>query len=249
MKKRIAVPVLCAAMLTLSSLTACGQKTDVITIDIPVASSNLLKDVAAAPELYENVFSDDRIANQWKDYGIGDPYIYRFDGRYYLLCSTRYNANGVKGWTSTDLYNWEEVDNGVDPKGYVVGPDIAETFDAWASEVYYLDGYFYLVESSNGKGHYVLRSESPAGPFEVISERLDDSRIDGTLYMDVDGKMVLLYAASGGLVAKPFNDAMTETGDTTALPNTSMEGWTEGPEVITRNGTRYYFYTGNGVTQ
>lgn len=249
MKKKIAVSLLCAAALTLSSLTACAPRTDVITIDIPVATSNLLKNTADAPELYENVFSDDRIANQWKDYGIGDPYIYRFDGRYYLLCSTRYNAKGVKGWTSTDLYNWEEVDNGVDPKGYVVGPDVAETFDAWASEVYYLDGYFYLVESSNGKGHYVLRSESPVGPFEVISERLDDSRIDGTLYMDVDGKMVLLYAASGGLVAKPFNDSMTETGDTIALPNTSMEGWTEGPEVITRNGTRYYFYTGNGVTQ
>ena len=50
--------------------------------------------------------------------------------------------------------------------------------------------------------------------------------------MDVDGKMVLLYAASGGLVAKPFNDSMTETGDTIALPNTSMEGWTEGPDNV-----------------
>ncbi len=104
MKKKIALPLLCAAALTLSSLTACEPRTDVITIDIPVATSNLLKNTAEAPELYENVFSDDRIANQWKDYGIGDPYIYRFDGRYYLLCSTRYNAKGVKGWTSTDLY-------------------------------------------------------------------------------------------------------------------------------------------------
>lgn len=249
MKKKTAIPMLCATVLVLSSLTACGSQPRVVNKDIDVSTSSELKNVPTAPELYENIFLDDRIANQWKDYGIGDPYMYRFDGRYYLLCSTKYNANGVKGWTSTDLYHWEEVDNGVDPKGYVVGPNIEETFDAWASEVYYLDGYFYLVESSNGKGHYVLRSENPAGPFEVISPRLDESRIDGSMYMDVDGKMVLLYAAAGNLAAKPFNDAMTETGETVTLPNTSMAGWTEGPEVITRNGTRYYFYTGNGVTQ
>lgn len=249
MKKIKTVPIFCAAMLAISSLAACGSSPNIVNKDVPVSTPSALKTVPAAPELYENIFLDDRITNQWKDYGIGDPYIYRFDGRYYLLCSTRYDAKGVKGWTSTDLYNWEEVDNGVDPKGYVVGPDIAESFDAWASEVYYLDGYFYLVESSNGKGHYVLRSENPAGPFEVISERIDDSRIDGSMHMDVDGRMALLYAAAGSLAVKPFNDTMTETGDTVSLPNTSMEGWTEGPEVITRNGTRYYFYTGNGVTQ
>ena len=248
MKKRI-VPLLCAATLTISPLTACASTPQVVNVDIPVSTSSALKTVPLAPELYENIFLDDRIANQWKEYGIGDPYLYRFDGRYYLLCSTRATATGVKGWTSTDLYHWEEVDNGVDPKGYVVGPDIQETFDAWASEVYYLDGYFYLVESKHGTGHYVLRSESPIGPFEVISDRMDDSRIDGSMYMDVDGRMVLLFAAAGGVSAKPFNDTMTETGESLPLPNTSMEGWTEGPEVITRNGTRFYFYTGNGVTQ
>ena len=237
--------IICALVM-LVSLGACSPAT---VKDVVVKTSDLLLTVPEMPELYQNTFLEDRLPDQWAEYGLGDPYIYRFDGRYYLICSTKATEKGVKGWTSTDLYHWEEVDNGVDPVGYVVGPDVAESFDAWASEVYYLDGYFYLVESSNGKGHYVLRSQSPIGPFEVISSRLDESRIDGSLYMDTDGKMVLLFAASGGISAKTMNDAMTDADTPILLPNTSMEGWTEGPEVFTKNGTRYYFYTGNGVTQ
>lgn len=216
--------------------------------DVFINNNAALKTPPEESETYQNFFKDDRIANQWEDYGIGDPFIYRFDGIYYLLCSTKAQHRGVRGWKSTDLINWEPVDNGVCKKGYVVSDSVDETFDAWASEVYYLDGIFYLVESRNGKGHYVLTSTSPEGPFEPITETTIDNNIDGSLYMDINGKMVL-FSASGTLEATYMADDMKSAGDKTALRECNMAGWTEGPEIFTRNGIRYYFYTGNGVTQ
>lgn len=218
------------------------------TVDVNMKSDEALKTPPTASETYKNIFEDDRIVGQWQEYGIGDPYIYRYDGIYYLLCSTKAQRTGIKGWKSKDLINWEQVDNGVSAKGFVASESVPETFDAYASEVYYLDGTFYLVESSNGKGHYVLSSTSPEGPFEVISEGRIDSAIDGSLQLDVNGKMVLLTANSS-VAAAYMADDMKTSGEKVKLSNSTMSGWTEGPEILTRDGIRYYFYTGNGVTQ
>lgn len=216
--------------------------------DVHIKNNPALLTPPEESETYQNFFKDDRITNQWEDYGIGDPFIYRFDGIYYLVCSTKAGNYGVKGWKSTDLLNWEPVDNGICKKGYIVSDDVKCSYDAYASEVYYLDGTFYLVESSNGKGHYILASNSPDGPFEQISEGRIDNKIDGSFYMDINGKMVL-FSANGTVDAAYMSDDMKSASDKIALKNCTMTGWTEGPEIFTRNGIRYYFYTGNGVTQ
>lgn len=208
-----------------------------------------LKDVPRESETFQNMYLEDRLEGQWgNNYGLGDPFIYRYNGIYYLICSTQYGQKGVKGWKSVDLLNWEPVDNGVDKRGYIVSDTIDETFDAWASEVYYLDGTFYLVESRNGKGHYVLSSDSPEGPFKVITESTIDNTIDGSMIMDINGKMVLLSADSS-IAAAYFTEDMKSVGENVLLRNATMTGWTEGPEIVTVNGIRYYFFTGNGVTQ
>ncbi len=217
--------------------------------NVEFVSNPELKNVPVEFETYQNTFLEDRLEGQWgNNYGLGDPYIYRFNGVYYLICSTQYGQKGVKGWKSVDLMNWEPVDNGVNKRGYIVSDSIDESFDAWASEVYYLDGTFYLVESRNGKGHYVMKSDSPEGPFEVLTDQMIDNNIDGSMYMDIDGRMVLLTADSY-MAAAYFADDMKSVGDKELLRNVTMSGWTEGPELITVNGIRYYFFTGNGVTQ
>ena len=215
---------------------------------IKIKKNNDLTQVKEESEKYENIFLDDRIPDQWSNYGIGDPFIYRFNGYYYLLCSTKAQNYGVKGWKSKDLMHWEKVNNGISKEGFVVDPSVKQSFDAYASEVYYLDGTFYLVESSHGEGHYVLSSKSPEGPFELISEKIDD-RIDGSMFLDVDGQMVLMYAASSDVNARRFASDMKSLKDNVVISNTSMAGWTEGPEQLIKDGVRYYFYTGNGVTQ
>ncbi len=245
MKKKLLLSAIGLCVSILPSLASCGKTT---TEDIHISNNADLKNPPSESETYTNIFGDDRITGQWPEYGIGDPFIYRFDGMYYLICSTKAQMKGIKGWKSKDLYHWEQVDNGVSAKGFIASENIDETFDAWASEVYYLDGVFYLVESRNGKGHYVLSSTSPEGPFTPITNGTIDSAIDGSLYMDVNGKMVL-FSANSSVAAAYMADDMMSAGEKVKLQNSSMSGWTEGPEVITRDGIRYYFYTGNGVTQ
>ena len=52
--------------------------------------------------------SNDFVPEQWPNYGIGDPYVFRFNGMYYLYCSSRDNWNGVRAWKSTDLVRWQQ---------------------------------------------------------------------------------------------------------------------------------------------
>lgn len=228
---------------TVLALTGCGKDTVTLTANL---------DLAVIPETfdtYEQVFKEDRIPDQFVEYGIGDPFIYRFNGVYYLICSTKATVKGVKGWKSTDLMHWEKVSNGVTKDGYIVGDDVNESFDAWASEVYYLDGKFYLCESRHGEGHYIFESNSPEGPFLPITESTIDNKIDGSMYMDVDGRMTMVNA-NGSVAGKHFaSDMKSFVDDEVLIPNTSIVGWTEGPELLTRDGIRYYIYTGNGVTQ
>ena len=77
--------IICALVM-LVSLGACSPAT---VKDVVVKTSDLLLTVPEMPELYQNTFLEDRLPDQWAEYGLGDPYIYRFDGRYYLICSTK----------------------------------------------------------------------------------------------------------------------------------------------------------------
>ena len=68
---------------------------------------------------YENKFLEDRIPNQWPSYGIGDPFVYRFNGKYYLYCSTKDNYVGVRAWVSEDLMDWTPITGEGLKTGYV----------------------------------------------------------------------------------------------------------------------------------
>ena len=39
-----------------------------------------------------------QIGDAWEDYGFGDPFVMRYNGRYYLYPSTRDDQVGVKCW-------------------------------------------------------------------------------------------------------------------------------------------------------
>ena len=122
------------------------------------------------------------IENQWENYGLSSPYILRFNGTYYLYSSTTINntSSGVRAWKSKDLIHWEKVvTEGLKP-GYVVAHTVGATLMARAPEVYYHGGSFYMFESyNNGKGHFVLKSDSPEGPFVSLTNGAIDSLYDG----------------------------------------------------------------------
>ncbi|MFD0693299.1 family 43 glycosylhydrolase [Paenibacillus sp. GCM10027628] len=177
-----------------------------------------------------------QLADEWEDYGIGDPYVLRYNGKYYLYCSTRDDQAGVKAWSSTDLANWK-------PEGLVT--EEPATKAAYAPEVVYWNGYFYMYTSPGGGGHYVLRSESPTGPFTVQTDNLGMT-IDGSVFIDDDGKWYFTHASDRGIVANGMSDPYT-FGPDKLIPEAFLQRWTEGSSIIKRNGKYLITYTGNHV--
>ncbi|MGO4348683.1 family 43 glycosylhydrolase [Paenibacillus sp. MCAF9] len=189
----------------------------------------LLKEDA---KLYTNSL---KLEQEWEDYGIGDPFIMRYNGRFYLYCSTKDFRPGIKAWSSENLVDWKY-------EGLVTEDPI--TTGAYAPEVFYWNGSFYLYTSPAGQGHYVLQSDSPTGPFVVKTENLGNS-IDGSVFIDDDGKWYFTNAGTQGIVAHEMPDPLTiDVGVTT---NAFLGHWTEGSMIWKRNGLYYMTYTGNHV--
>lgn len=185
------------------------------------------------------------IPGQWKNYGIGDPFVMRWNGVYYMYVSTENWSNGVIAWKSTDLVNWTQCQGEGLALGYVCEDERIGRC-AYAPEVFYRDGTFYMYTSPRGEGHYVLSSTSPEGPFTLVNETNYQMRIDGSVFVDDDEKMYFLHADHGGIKAVQMNTP-SEFGASLPLSNSTVGGWTEGPSIFKRNGIYYLTYTGSNV--
>ncbi len=186
------------------------------------------------------------IENQWEGYGIGDPFIMRYNGTYYLYCSSLDTEVGVRAYKSADLVNWTPITGEGLREGYVTEDPVSRC--AYAPEVYYFNGTFYMYTSPYGNGHYVLTATSPEGPFVKATNNFGMS-IDGSVLIDDDESMWFTYASSGGIRMAKMDDMLTvNTSATPQLNGTSIGGWTEGPYILKRDGIYYLTYTGNHVT-
>lgn len=190
--------------------------------------------------------SEATIANQWDGYGIGDPFVMRYNGMYYLYVSTLDGAVGVRGYRSADLVNWAPMTGAGLEEGYVSQDSV--TLTAYAPEVYYFNGTFYMYTSPGGNGHFVLASDSPAGPFTAVTDNFGQN-IDGSVFIDDDETMYFTSSGTGenpGIRMGEMTDMKT-IGNTRRLNGIGLGGWTEGPYILKRQGTYYLTYTGNHV--
>ena len=135
------------------------------------------------------------------DINIRDPYVLLHDGHYYLYGTRSATcwgpAEGFDCYTSEDLENWTgpfEI--------FKRSDDFFATQNFWAPECYAYNDAFYLVTTlgneSIKKGIYVLKSDSPKGPFELYGKRLtpeDWTCIDGTLHFE-DSVPYLIFSHS-----------------------------------------------------
>lgn len=123
---------------------------------------------------------------------IRDPFVLLHEGRYYL-----YGTRSATCWGPADgfdCYISEDLENWTGPQEIFHRPDdFFADREYWAPECIFYEGAFYLITTFGGenrkKGIYVLKSDSPAGPFEGYSECLtpeDWSCIDGTVYFEND---------------------------------------------------------------
>ncbi len=169
------------------------------------------------------------------DYGMGDPFVLRHNGRYYLYASS--NEERVRVWTSRDLVDWTF-------EGYCTeGTDVAIAF---APEVTYWRGSFYMITSPEGQGHYILRSDDPLGPFRKVTGNFGHA-IDGSLYPLDDGRLMLLYPEAGYIRTVLLDEETLLPAGESRNTGTTLIHWTEGPGLFRRGDWYYLTLTGNHV--
>ena len=91
-----------------------------------------------------------------------DPFVLRFNGRYYLYCTNP----GVRCWQSDDLLHWTLI-------GEVVAEDEFPGLVPFAPEVVYENGWFYMYTSPHGLGYFnpacFAKKESGTTPMATIT--------------------------------------------------------------------------------
>ncbi len=186
---------------------------------------------AAAAESYCNPIP---VTN---DYGskmdAADPFVLRHNGRYYLYTT---GAAEIRVYESVNLVDWEY-------RGYCT--ENGDGNVAFAPEVLYWRGAFWMVTSPWGNGHFILRSDSPLGPFRKVTENFGYS-IDGSLFAGDDGTLYMLNLPGNQSigVTEIDPDTMTPAGLNRAT-GVTLYHWTEGPGLIRRGEWNYLTFTGN----
>ncbi|MCL2013886.1 MAG: family 43 glycosylhydrolase, partial [Oscillospiraceae bacterium] len=183
-------------------------------------------------------------------YGEGDPYIMKYNGMFYLYVSTADGNVGIKVWHSENLIDWTYG-------GLCVPNTVGEVArGAYAPEVYYWNGTFYLYTAApGGPPHRVFTSDNPLGPFEYrgTPHPNDVHAIDGSLFIDDDANATKYFSHSGGgeILYRLMNDDLLTAKDGGAMysiPGASFNRrWTEGSQIFKRNGKYYITYTGNHI--
>lgn len=160
-----------------------------------------------------------------------DPFVMRYNGRYYLYATNP----DIRCWSSEDLLDWKA-------EGPSIGPNEFPGLVPFAPEVVYCNGAFYMYTSPSGFGHYVLKSDSPTGPFCKITGNVGHN-IDGSVFIDDDGQWYFYWADDAGILCCKMDapDSFGEPVNTGAF----LHGWTEGPMIVKEGGLYYMTYTGN----
>lgn len=221
------------------SLLSCTQKTQDTKSGTTPAKTVAIEDPLSVNDVanYKNPIIRVNDPNTWTDYGVGDPFVMRWNGRYYLYCSTKDGRVGIQCWTSDDLVEWEYA--GLCAKE-------SKTMSAYAPEVVYYNGNFYMYTSPAGKGHYVLKSDSPTGPFTIVTNNFGLS-IDGNVFIDDDGSWHFYSAAVDAISVYPMSAPdKVESSHGTKIPG-DLHGWTEGSMIVKHDDVYYLTYTGNHV--
>lgn len=160
-----------------------------------------------------------------------DPFVLRYNGTYYLYCTNP----DVRCWSSQDLVHWSM-------EGATVPEEEFPGLVPFAPEVVYWNGAFYMYTSPHGFGHYVLKSNSPTGPFRKITENVGHA-IDFSVFIDEDGQWYAYWADDKGILGCKMNSP-TEFGEPVYI-GADLHGWTEGPFVVKQAGKYHLTYTGN----
>lgn len=136
------------------------------------------------------------------DVPFGDPYVICGDDGVFYMYGTS-GEDGFRAYSSTDMVNWTDRGLVYEKSEESWGVDCF-----WAPEVYFRNGKYYIVYSSNWKENPnneleifrigIAESDSPVGPFKDMKDApLWDPGypvIDGNLLFDEDGRVYMYYS-------------------------------------------------------
>ena len=141
-----------------------------------------------------------------KDINIRDPFVVYRDGIYYMYGTRAANfgirTGGFDVYTSTDLENWSGAHQVFDSE--IHGMNSGSN---WAPEVHFHNGFWYMfatfLKHDGLRGTYILRSDSPVGPFQPHSNGAVTPEgwecIDGTFYVE-DGQPYIIFCHEHTLI-------------------------------------------------
>lgn len=178
---------------------------------------------------YRNPFKMPEVPNT------GDPFVMRYDGRYYLYQSAGGPPSYLHCWRSDDLVDWSYM--GISCK-------LPEIVGGYAPEVIYNKGKFYMCTSPHGNGHFLLMASKPEGPYKPVTDRIGQ-RIDGSFFIDDDGTTYFYRAEGSGINYHRMSDPKTVELPGSPISESRLNGWTEGPMVLRHGGKYFLTYTGN----
>jgi len=153
-----------------------------------------------------------------EDINSRDSYILVHEGKYYLY-GTRGEAPFGNSMDGFDVYVGDDLENWEGPyEIFHNNGDFWATKNYWAPECYYINNSFYFITTfgsdDRNKGIQILKSDSPLGPFEPISDGPitppEVDAIDATLFVE-DGITYMLYSHNNtGIYAVALTNDLTE---------------------------------------
>ena len=207
---------------------------------------------------------------------IRDPFVLVDNDKYYL-----YGTRGKTAWTSAegldvyisdDLENWSEaIECFSVPEGFWADKEI------WAPEVHKYKGAYYMFVSlrsdTRNRATQILKSDTPEGPFLPFTNGPVTPEewlcLDGTFYVDEDGKPYIVFChewvqvTDGEIHAMPLTaDLSAPAGEPILLFKASEPFWadksrdkfiTDGPFIYKTKSGRLLMiwstFTPSGYTQ
>lgn len=196
---------------------------------------------------------------------IADPFIYEYEGKYYLTGTTTTNGD-FTCYTSNDMITW--TDSGplfTRPENHI------GSFGYWAPEVHFYDGKFYLtyscyIEQRGLMLTFLAVSDNPDGPFvDLYAPWFDPghSVIDANIFVDDDGTPYVYYSknetidsvATGEIYAARLKRDLSGLDGEPVFISKASQPWekvnwarnrcNEGATVLKHNGRYYMTYSGN----
>lgn len=177
-----------------------------------------------------------------KDINIRDPFVI-YENETYYMYGTRARFFGKKTggfdvYTSTDLENWSAPYECFNSKKHKLNHMVN-----WAPEVHkYKDKYYMFAtftrKSNNLRGTFVLKADSPVGPFTPHSKGVVTPKewecLDGTLYVDNNGKPYIVFChehtqiIDGTICYAPLSEDLSEiAGEAVTMFKASEPYWAD----------------------